>query len=80
MGCSMLCIAFRLTSGVVVVQNVNVRTLNSTWAQGKAQKEDEELSKSAGKLLQKLYEKQNETQLPLVKELLKVQGAAAADA
>lgn len=45
--------------------------------QTKAQKEDEELSKSAGKLLQRLYERQNEAQLPIVKELLKVQGAAA---
>ena len=49
------------------------------WPQGKVQREDEELSKTTGKLLQKLYERQNEAQFPLVKELLKVQGAISAD-
>jgi len=41
---------------------------------GKVSKEEEELSKAAAQLLQKMYGEDNSQHLPLVKELLKAQG------
>jgi len=42
--------------------------------QGKIPKEEEDLNKAAAQLLQKKYGEDNNQHLPLVKELLKMQG------